>query len=60
MTVLKKKEKKKRGRGGPIGLKINQRCGFLPDSAATVVGIPTNGRYTDHFQDSVFFTKVLL
>ena len=22
--------------------------------AATVVGIPTNGRYTDHFQDSVF------
>ena len=27
------------------------------DGAATVVGIPTNGRYTDHFQDSVFLPR---
>ena len=25
--------------------------------AATVVGIPTNGRYTDHFQDSVYLPR---
>ena len=28
--------------------------------AATGVGIPTNSRYTDYFQDPVFFTKLLL
>ena len=26
--------------------------------AATGVGIPKNSRYTDYFQDSVFFTKL--
>ena len=36
--------------------------GLLPTGtrAATMVGIPTNGRYTDHFQDSVFYQGVVV
>ena len=33
------------------------RASTVIHRAATVVGIPTNGRYTDHFQDSVFLPR---